>query len=65
VRVHTAVLVANAALSLVNICSHLPDPQLRPLAKRFEQEGGFTERLYRVREERQRNQSSKQGGKSP
>ncbi len=42
-------LAANAALSLLNLCCHLLDRQLATQAKTFETEGGFTERLYRVR----------------
>ncbi|EAT58622.1 four helix bundle suffix domain-containing protein [Chlorobium ferrooxidans] len=45
----TPVLVANAALSLINLCCYLLDRQIEALAKSFETEGGFTERLYRVR----------------
>jgi four helix bundle suffix protein len=41
--------VANAALSLLNLCCYLLDRQLAAQAAAFEQEGGFTERLYRVR----------------
>lgn len=43
------VLVANAALSLLNVACHLLDRQLAAQAAAFEKEGGFTERLYRVR----------------
>ncbi len=42
-------LVANAALSLLNLCCHLLDRQLAAQAAAFEREGGFAERLYRVR----------------
>ena len=42
-------LAANAALSLLNLCCYLLDRQLAALAKEFEDKGGFTERLYRVR----------------
>ncbi|HUI08085.1 MAG TPA: four helix bundle suffix domain-containing protein [Verrucomicrobiae bacterium] len=42
-------LVANAALSLLNLCCYLLDRQLAAQAAAFEKEGGFTERLYRVR----------------
>jgi four helix bundle suffix protein len=42
-------LAANAALSLLNLCCYLLDRQLAAQAAAFEQEGGFTERLYRVR----------------
>ena len=44
--------VANAALSLLNLCCHLLDRQDAAQAEAFEAEGGFTERLYRVRKER-------------
>lgn len=47
--VPSSVLVANAALSLLNLCCHFLDRQLATQAKAFETEGGFTERLYRVR----------------
>ena len=44
-----AQLVANAALSLLNLACYLLDRQLISQAATFEKEGGFTERLYRVR----------------
>jgi len=47
-------LVANAALSLLNLACHLLDRQIEKLAKDFENEGGFTERLYKVRTENRR-----------
>jgi four helix bundle suffix protein len=47
-------LVANAALSLLNLCCHLLDRQLAAQASAFEQEGGFTERLYRTRSQARR-----------
>jgi four helix bundle suffix protein len=47
--VPSSVLVANAALSLLNLCCYFLDRQLAAQAAAFEQEGGFTERLYRVR----------------
>jgi four helix bundle suffix protein len=49
-------LVANGVLSLLNLCCYLLDRQLAAQAKAFEEEGGFTERLYRKRTER-RNQN--------
>ena len=52
--VSSAQLVANAALSLLNLCCYLLDRQLKAQAAAFEKEGGFTERLYRVRSERRR-----------
>ncbi|MHB9134501.1 MAG: four helix bundle suffix domain-containing protein [Armatimonadota bacterium] len=42
-------LGANAALSLLNLCCYLLDRQIAALAKAFETDGGFTERLYRTR----------------
>jgi len=45
----SAELVANAALSLLNLSCYLLDRQLQAQAASFEKEGGFTERLYRVR----------------
>lgn len=44
-----AVLAANGVLSLLNLCIHLLCRQMESLAKAFEVEGGFTERLYRMR----------------
>jgi len=45
-------LVANAALSLLNLACYLLDRQLAAQAAAFEKEGGFTERLYRVRSQK-------------
>jgi four helix bundle suffix protein len=45
-------LAANAALVLIAVASALLDRQLASLA--FETEGGFTERLYRTRQQRRR-----------
>jgi len=47
--VSDSTLAANAALSLLNLCCYLLDRQIEAQAKAFETEGGFTERLYRVR----------------
>ena len=44
-------LSANAALVLLAVACSLLDRQLAALAQAFEREGGFTERLYRVRSE--------------
>lgn len=44
-------LAANAALSLLNLACYLLDRQLAAQAAAFEKEGGFTERLYRIRSE--------------
>jgi four helix bundle suffix protein len=46
------VLAANAALSLLNLACRLLDRQIAAQAAAFEREGGFTERLYRVRKAR-------------
>jgi four helix bundle suffix protein len=48
----SAQLVANAALSLLNLCCYFLDRQLAAQAAAFAKDGGFTERLYRVRRER-------------
>jgi len=42
-------LAANAALVLIAVACSLLDRQIASLAAKFEQQGGFTERLYRVR----------------
>jgi len=52
--VSSAQLVANAALSLLNLCCYFLDRQLAAQAAAFEQEGGFTERLYRLRRQRRK-----------
>jgi four helix bundle suffix protein len=46
---------ANAALVLIAVACSLLDRQLASLAKSFEEEGGFTERLYRVRTAQRRS----------
>jgi four helix bundle suffix protein len=51
----SSTLVANAALSLLNLCCYLLGRQLESQAQAFESEGGFTERLYRVRSQRRRS----------
>ncbi|EXJ15817.1 four helix bundle suffix domain-containing protein [Imhoffiella purpurea] len=50
----SACLAANAALSLINLATYLLDRQVARLARDFETQGGFTERLYRVRSSRRR-----------
>jgi four helix bundle suffix protein len=52
--VSSSALVANAALSLLNLCCYLLDRQLVAQAEAFENEGGFTERLYRIRSGKRR-----------
>ncbi len=44
-----SVFAANAALSLLYVACYLLDRQVAALAKAFEQDGGFTERMYRIR----------------
>ncbi len=44
----SACLAANAALSLLNLACWLLDRQVERLGRDFENDGGFTERLYRV-----------------
>jgi len=48
----SACLAANGALSLLNLACWLLDRQVAKLAEDFENEGGFSERLYRVRKSR-------------
>lgn len=53
--VSSSALVANAVLSLLNLCCYLLDRQLEAQARAFETEGGFTERLYRIRNQKKRS----------
>ena len=46
-----AVVSANAALVLIGVASSLLRRQIEAQAAVFEREGGFTERMYRVRQE--------------
>jgi len=48
---------ANAALTLIAVACTLLDRQVNRLAEDFEKEGGFTERLYRVRSTKRRNKA--------
>jgi len=52
--VSSAQLVANGALSLLNLACYFLDRQIASLEKSFLEEGGFTERLYRVRSARRK-----------
>jgi four helix bundle suffix protein len=45
-------IAANAALVLIAVACSLLDRQLASLGKRFLEEGGFTERMYRMRKQR-------------
>ncbi|MDH4203513.1 MAG: four helix bundle suffix domain-containing protein [Planctomycetota bacterium] len=47
-------MAANAALSLINLCTHLLDKQIESQAKAFEKEGGFAERMYRIRQQKRK-----------
>ena len=49
-------IAANAALALLAVACSLLDRQISTLAKDFENQGGFTERLYRVRTAKRRQQ---------
>jgi len=51
-------IAANAALVLIGVACALLDRQIEAQAKAFLLEGGFTERLYRIRSERRRRQAS-------
>ena len=51
-----AEIAANAALVLIAVACSLLDRQLASLAKRFLEDGGFTERMYRMRIQRRRQQ---------
>ena len=48
-------IAANAALTLIAVAAGLLKRQIATLEKMFEQEGGFTERLYRVRQQARKN----------
>lgn len=45
---------ANATLVLINVACSLLDRQVQRLAKDFEENGGFTERLYKTRSSKRR-----------
>lgn len=47
-----AEISANGALALLAVACSLLDRQIATLEKNFVEEGGFTERLYRVRSQR-------------
>ncbi|MES2569121.1 MAG: four helix bundle suffix domain-containing protein, partial [Verrucomicrobiota bacterium] len=53
-RLRYSELAANSALVLITVACGLLDRQLAAQAAAFLQEGGFTERLYRVRSEKRR-----------
>jgi four helix bundle suffix protein len=47
-------IAANAILVLLTVACSLLDRQVASLAKAFEKEGGFTERLYRIRSQKRK-----------
>jgi four helix bundle suffix protein len=49
-------IAANAALVLIAVACSLLDRQLASLRKRFLEDGGFTERMYRMRSQRRRQE---------
>ncbi len=49
-------IAANAALTLIAVATTLLDRQLAAQAAAFERDGGFTERLFRQRQSRRREQ---------
>ena len=51
-------IAANAALILINVAATLLDRQIASQAAAFEKEGGFTERLYRLRFKTRRSYSN-------
>jgi four helix bundle suffix protein len=55
----SAILAANAALSLINLASYLLKRQVESQGDTFTEEGGFTERLYRIRSERRQKKRDK------
>ena len=48
-------IAANGALALIAVACSLLDRQIASLEKALVEEGGFTERLYRVRSNARRN----------
>lgn len=54
-----AEISANAALVLVGVACALLARQIETLARQFEAEGGFSERLYRVRQQRRSEPESR------
>ena len=42
-------IAANGALTLIAVATALLDRQIKAQAAAFEQEGGFTERMYKTR----------------
>jgi len=59
VKEHFAEYSANAALVLVRVACSLLNTHVKRLADDFEKQGGFTERMYRVRTEKRRDEDAK------
>ena len=49
--------VANGTLLIIGVACYCLDRQLQSLGEAFKEEGGFTERLYRIRQERRGRQN--------
>ncbi len=47
-------IAANGVLTLINVASALLDRQIAAQAEAFKKEGGFTERLYKIRKQNRR-----------
>jgi four helix bundle suffix protein len=56
-----AEISANVGQTLCKIALHLLDKQVNSQARTFEQDGGFSERLYKARSEMKRQQQAKGG----
>ena len=56
IRIASPEVAANTLICLINQASYLLRRQLQGLERQFLAEGGFTERLYRERQGRRRNQ---------
>lgn len=56
-----AEIAANGALTLLAVACSLLDRQIAALERKFLEEGGFTERLYRVRTERRTRGQARAG----
>jgi len=54
IRATNPEIAANAALVLIGVACALLDRQIEAQAAAFTEDGGFTERLYRIRNERRR-----------
>ena len=52
-------IAANGALALLAVACSLLDRQIATLERNFVEEGGFTERLYRVRSAQRRRPTGK------